>query len=91
MLTIEKIEIFKRFNGDVDAFGRLGNERMKQTIGDSDFYLIEGFVQDYYLIRSNLASQEYSDMFFAKIKSSFVSDEIPQVLAELAKIKEAKL
>jgi hypothetical protein len=87
MLTLEKIRIFKEFRGDIDSFGRSGREVANGDMDDNDFYLIDSLVHDYFLIYSNLASQEYGADFMKKLGELCGQSEISMVLMEFKNIK----
>lgn len=87
MLTLEKIRIFKEFRGDIDSFGRSGRAAANGDMDDNDFYLIDSLVHDYFLIYSNLASQEYGASFMIRLGELCDQSEISMVLMEFKNIK----
>jgi hypothetical protein len=60
MITKEKIEIYKYYNGDVDGFGR-GNKSHKKVMSDSDFFIIGNLIQNLTIIKNKLASKQFEE------------------------------
>lgn len=59
MITKEKIQIYKAFNGDIDGWARIGSYEQKMSMEDKDWFQIESFLQDLELVRSGMASDSY--------------------------------
>lgn len=59
MITKEKINIYKRYNGDGDAFIRGAKKKEKMMMGYDDWRMIDDFVQDIILIKGKLTSDSY--------------------------------
>jgi hypothetical protein len=51
MITLSKIKIYKRFNGDIDGWARTGTNEEKSIIDDNDWFLIDAFIQDIGLVK----------------------------------------
>ena len=60
MITIEKLNIYNRYGGDVDCLQRGGNDHEKQLFANRDWSLINNFLQDIELISKKLTSEEYT-------------------------------
>ena len=88
MITIEKVRIFSRWDGDEDMFGRAGKEREKNIIGDEDFYLIDRMLEDHIVIKRSLGSEER----VAKAKKRFEElCEGREVIDEIGKLAEKSM
>lgn len=59
MITKNKIEIFNRYNGDIDGWARSNSNKEKLLIEDNDWYLIDSFLQDLFLVKEGLTSNEF--------------------------------
>ena len=59
MITKEKIKVYKKNNGNIDIWAR-STSKSDLIMNDSDWYLIDGLVQDNHLVRNNLASKEFA-------------------------------
>ena len=58
MITKEKLEIYRYYDGDVDNFGR-GPKSHKSVMNDNDFVLIQNLIQNLKIIKNKLASKEF--------------------------------
>jgi len=63
MLTLAKIEIYKRYDGDIDRWARSGRKKDKLGMQDDDWHLITGFIGDFTLIKNGLAAESYVNSF----------------------------
>ncbi len=70
MLTIEKIKIYNKFNGDIDAFGRGGKMSEHDRLDDDDWCLIDEFEQDVKLISDRLVSKEFREKALYKLNEN---------------------
>ncbi len=74
MITTEKIDIYNRYKGDIDAFARSGLIHEKMLINDSEWYFIESLLSDLKLISNDLTSKDYKDQVIFKLKQEFDSE-----------------
>lgn len=84
MITIDKIKIYKRFNGDVDGWARIGTKEEKSIINDNDWFLIEGFIQDISIIKKCIASDTFIKSINEKLKANCDTYETIQAIKDLA-------
>lgn len=84
MITIDKIKIYKRFNGDVDGWARIGTTEVKSIMNDDDWFLIDGFIQDISLVKKCLASDSFMKSINERLKENCDTDETIQAIKELA-------
>ena len=62
MLTIHKLAIYARFDGDIDGFvraGSAGSALEKKAITAAEWSLIDSFLQDIHLQNNGLLSDVY--------------------------------
>lgn len=78
MITIGKINIYKRFNGDIGGWARIGAKEEKSIMNDNDWFLIEGFIQDIYLVKKGLASDTFINLLIERLKDNCDSEETIQ-------------
>lgn len=83
MITIDKIKIYKRFNGDIDGWARIGTNEEKSIMNDNDWFLIEGFIQDISLVKKGLASDTFMNSIRERLKENCDSEEAIQAIEEL--------
>jgi hypothetical protein len=82
IITKDKLALYKRFGGDIDAWARSQNS--KGLMNDDDWLLIESLVQDILLIHNGNASIEYTEKVNANLKVSCDSDETIRQLKKIA-------
>lgn len=83
MITIDKIGIYKRFNGDIDGWSRVGTKEEKSIMTDKDWFLIEGFIQDINLVKKSLTSDSFMKLVSERLNENCDTDETIQALKEL--------
>lgn len=84
MITIDKIKIYKRFNGDVDGWARIGTTEEKSIMSDGDWFLIDGFIQDLSLVKKSLASDGFMKSITQRLNENCDSDETIRAIKDLA-------
>ncbi len=70
MITTEKLKIFDKYKGDIDAFARIGRETEKKDFTDNDWQFIDSLKQDIELINKGLSSYDFSLKTINQIKNS---------------------
>ncbi len=75
MLTLNKIQIYSRYNGDIDSWVRNNSIEELTTLTDEDWYLIDGFIQDLRLMELGLISMDYSNFLKVKLIDNCDSQE----------------
>lgn len=60
MLTLEKVEIFKRYKGYYDGYHFQSNGQAK-IISDDEWFLLSNLVQDIYLIRNGMSAKSFEN------------------------------
>lgn len=68
MITLAKINIFKRYRGEIDNWARSGTKKEKIIMNDEDWYKINDFIQDLRIINNGLASQEFIKKIEVKLQ-----------------------
>lgn len=59
MITLEKVQTYQLYDGDVDMFARNGKSKQKEHFPDMEWSVIDQFVQEMAIVRRNLASVEF--------------------------------
>jgi len=85
VITVDKIKIYKRFNGDFDGWARIGSKEEKSLMNDEDWFLIEGFIQDINLVKRGVASDTFLNLINERLKKKCDSQETIQEIKKLAK------
>ena len=70
MITTEKLKIFDKYKGDIDAFARVGRETEKTVLTNNEWQLIDSFKQDIELINKGLSSSDFNSKTIAQIKNN---------------------
>ncbi len=71
MITEQKLEIFKRYQGDIDGFSRGGKNNEKNLFDEKDWSLIDSVLQDLKLVNAELCSSEYKERLISLLNDNF--------------------
>ncbi|MDB5112573.1 MAG: hypothetical protein JWR67_3687 [Mucilaginibacter sp.] len=82
MITLKKLKVFHKYRGDVDMWAR-SNRKSEEIITDTDWHLIDSFLQDFKLINNNSVSSEYVVNFNRRLLENFDTDETIKFLKTL--------
>ncbi|MBO9202146.1 MULTISPECIES: hypothetical protein [Niastella] len=83
MITLDKVKIYQRFNGDVDRWARGGTKEERSIMNDSDWFLIDSFIQDGNLVRKGLAADSFMDSVNERLNENCDSEETIQAIREM--------
>lgn len=81
MITKQKVEVYKSYNGDIDTWARNQEEKF---MNDEDWYLIAELVADIKLVAKGLASEQYIQTVEKKLKENCDSDSTIEALKEIS-------
>lgn len=59
MITKRKIQIYKKYKGDVDLLSRFGRKKEKKLFQNNEWSLIDSVSQDLQVIKNSLCSTDY--------------------------------
>jgi hypothetical protein len=85
-LTINKLAIYRRFDGDIDGWQRCKGSQ--DEISDEDWSTIDDLRQSLFLVKSGKASKRFSEQLEADLRI-FVADE--KTYCELISIVESDM
>lgn len=71
MINNEKILIYKKYEGDLDAWARIGTLEEKKAMSDDDWYLIDNLIQDAVISKSDII-----EILKRNVENEEVMDEI---------------
>jgi hypothetical protein len=71
MITKQKIEIYRKFQGDSDGFSRSSLTKEKDLFQKNDWSLIDSVVQDLELVKNGLCSEEYKNLLDKTLEDNF--------------------
>ncbi len=83
MITKEKLDTYKRYDGDIDAWARKGSRKEHALMEDQDWYLIDGLIQDLGLIEKKMASESFCEIVNTKLTSVCDSEETIRSLKKI--------
>ncbi len=83
-ITKEHIEVFSHYEGDGDAFIRLGTKREKEIMNYDSWKCIENLIQDIMLLKNGKVSSEYSKGIKKKMKEICVNQEVIKMLESIS-------
>jgi len=84
MLTLKHITIYKSYNGDGDGFVRCASNEEKAYMSYKNWSLIEDFIQDIYLVKKGLVSEDFVENLYKKVHENCDSKETINELEQLA-------
>ena len=84
MITQDKIKIYKKYNSDIDSWVRNGSKKEKLIMNDDDWYLIDGLIQDFSLVKKGLTSLAFANDLNDKLKERCDSEETIQALKAIS-------
>ncbi|HXP53230.1 MAG TPA: hypothetical protein VN922_25020 [Bacteroidia bacterium] len=91
MITVEKLEIYRRCGGSVDWY-QVQSHSIPQIISDGEWGQIDGFIQDIFLVHTNQADKSFANRLNQKLKEYCDSDntiiELRNLEEYLRKIKD---
>src|SRR5215213_4037083 len=87
MITAEKLQIFNRYKGDIDSFGRSGRQSEKQLLSDDEWYLVDTMIQDATVINRRLGSEQRAAQASERIRANCESQEVVDRIMLLARVK----
>ena len=84
MITIKHLEIYKSYGGNGDYFVRLASKKEQALMDNECWSLINGFIQDFQMIRNGLTSKCFSENLCKKITEKCENEETITQLKLLA-------
>jgi hypothetical protein len=82
MITIDKLKIFIKYNGDADIWARSGGQQ--HVITGEEWNLIDSLLQDFTIIKNGYASNDFISDFNEKIEKNCDTVETIALLKSLS-------
>ena len=76
MINKQKIEIFKKYGGDIAGFSRFGKKREMDIFSDEEWSVIDNVLQDLGMIKNGLCSTDYQDKTKKTLNQKFDKESI---------------
>ncbi len=83
MITIEKIKIYKLYNGSLGTYEHAKKKHLK-ILSWKEFNLIERLVQDIRLVKRGLTAKNYEDELNERLKENCDGEATVAYLYEIA-------
>ena len=80
MLTLDKLNIYRRFDGDLDGWARIASGHDASGITDADWHLIEDLRQGLGLIAAGQASQTFAASLESRLLRTTADEATRQAL-----------
>ena len=87
MITEQKLAIFEKYNGDIDAWTRAGTPQEKKTMSDPDWYEITEILQGLSLTQmgtNGKGGKSFAERIQQSIKAHAANERVAQRLLELS-------
>lgn len=84
MISLAKLRIHERYNGDLDMWLRTGKRSEKELMDSNDWHLIDTLIQDCLVIQRGLGSPSRNEEAEKRLRESCESEEIIRELEKLA-------
>lgn len=85
MLTLDKLNVYQRFGGDLDGWARTTGDRDDSGMRDEDWFLIDELLQGLAQIASGQASQAYAAAHEQRLLDATADEATRQALRDLAR------
>ena len=86
MITDKMIAVYKKFNGDIDDWARMGTADDKLTVSDKDWFMIDNFLQGFTWIKTGLASESFVDTLTMELSMFIDSKSTIKMLKTMVKV-----
>lgn len=83
MITLEKLRTYQEFNGDIDGWARTSQGRVKSSMTDADWYLIDELLMGLTTIGTGTASPSFVREVEARLLTSTVDETTRAALRAL--------
>ncbi|WP_300599143.1 hypothetical protein [Niabella sp.] len=84
MITLKHIEVYKKYDGDVDGFSRCAIAKKRMVMQNGDWTRIESFIQDLVIIKKGLASKTFEQLTKNALENECVDSNVIQELKRIA-------
>jgi len=82
MLTLDKVKMYRRFDGDIDGFARSSVDD-SSGITDEDWHVIDELRQALFLVQSGQATPEFAASVEQRLSSVAADDATQRALRAL--------
>jgi hypothetical protein len=87
-ITMQMLDIFARFRGDIDGFARGGKAAEKDAIPDENWRCIDELLQEIFVLQKGLVTPEYRERIVERLRvqteGPLVADRLLLLAQQLA-------
>ena len=76
MITLKKVNLYKKYGGDVDGLQRFGSSQEQNILSSEDWGFFTEIRQDLHLIHNGLVSEEYKQKALDRLYTETDSQEV---------------
>lgn len=87
MISETMLNIFAKFDGDIDGFSRGGNAVERTILDDRMWYQISALLQEVGIVASGLASPAFTDSIEARLLAESSTPRVAERIRELASVR----
>jgi len=80
MFTKEQIELFIRYDGDIDAFCRVAQSKKEKIMDDNVFLEIDLLVQDIIRMKNGVLAETYLERLKTDLEKNKIDDSLIEKL-----------
>ena len=74
MITLDKLKLYLKYDGDIDMWSRVNNNEEQQIISEEEWSQIQNLLQELYLIEIGKTSEAYESEIRTKLESIVATD-----------------
>ena len=74
MITLEKLNLYLKYNGDIDMFARVNDKKELQILSEEEWYKIDNLLQEAYLVQSRKVSEAFKLEIESRLDSEISAD-----------------
>ena len=83
MITKDKIEIYDKYDGELDGLKLIGSTIEKEKINEEEWAFIYSLIQDLALIKKDLVSKDFKERIHLQVKQN-IEDSALGLLNKIA-------
>ncbi len=91
MITSKCLDVFQHYDGDIDAWLRLGTADERLVMREEDWHLIQEIIQEVGAIKSGHVSADYITSVSKRLKNICSDQSVLNRLVELAGVQIGQL
>ncbi|MEQ1797719.1 MAG: hypothetical protein ABL872_07195 [Lacibacter sp.] len=70
MITLQKLNVYNKYSGDIDQFSRMGIRKDHNIISQEEWFFLSNILQSLDMVKKDVISPEFSAKTIEKLKNS---------------------